>query len=509
MDSTQNLTPPFDPTGYTSITGAQLLQFVSGVSPYTDKGFVIVTTDLGSAPVVPDGNGDTALQRYLWLRLSPGSSLSVLYTWNPYAPNGALQYWNPISFTSSIPANSILGTQIAPGSIDYTRIINIQQSQIQGYQSILGIGSVFGPTPATPTVSNNIAGTFTNGLYVMPASILNSMMFADATTVAGITAPNAPVSTQNIVGRSVTLDKLAPTGSVSGQVLTSQGPTSTPSWANSTQKIIQTVVVETTVPSFASVSSAALGEIVTNAAPNLTLSGGTIQNNTNTGIVCGYTQNTTAGVTYGACGPQLALSITPQLLTSFFKIEVEMVVACNVNTIATLALYGFNSSADATAYSINYYASASSGIPTFGGTGSIPPLTMYPGGKCVFATQIHDVRGGLITTGAGGTVVASYSSVATYASTPSLVTAGVPFQTIKCTFIVPPFTFLTIGQPLTFVPFIGANNGTCQLGFNGAVYNTSNLGFNQNTGGSGTTAPTAVYGGGVLASKMIIQEIIL
>jgi hypothetical protein len=79
--STIDVVTPFDPTGYSTISGAQLEQFAGGIAPYSDKGFVVITTDTAGSPNVPAANTTTKWQNYIWLRIS--STYVTAYVWNP------------------------------------------------------------------------------------------------------------------------------------------------------------------------------------------------------------------------------------------------------------------------------------------------------------------------------------------------------------------------------------------------------------------------------------------
>jgi len=133
MPSLTDIVPPFDPTTYTQITGAQLLQLVSGLVPYTDKGMIITTTDdVFGMPVVPDASTNTKWQKYLWLRQSMNTT--GLYIWcstrSPNANIGVnLLQWYPLGIFT-IPAGSIVGEQIATGTIMDLNISDVDWSKI-------------------------------------------------------------------------------------------------------------------------------------------------------------------------------------------------------------------------------------------------------------------------------------------------------------------------------------------------------------------------------------------
>jgi len=61
--NTNDLIAPFDPTAYATITGAQLLQYIQGAEPSSDRGFCLFTTDVAAVPVVPDAAATTEWKR--------------------------------------------------------------------------------------------------------------------------------------------------------------------------------------------------------------------------------------------------------------------------------------------------------------------------------------------------------------------------------------------------------------------------------------------------------------
>lgn len=151
MPSQTDVVAPFDPTGYTSITSAQLLQLVSGLAPYADKGFIIQTTDALSGvdplqslePNVPNAIDETKWQRYLWIRISPSvtnngvttSPIIAVYAWNPGAAVGALLQWVPVG-VGTIGAGSIVGSQIAAGTISDINIADVAWNKIIGVPTL-------------------------------------------------------------------------------------------------------------------------------------------------------------------------------------------------------------------------------------------------------------------------------------------------------------------------------------------------------------------------------------
>ena len=185
-----DLIPGLDPTAFTSITGAQLDTLVGSATPFTDKGIVMVTTDVGGVAQVPTADVTTKWQTYLWLQISPSTTSVALYAWNPNQTNANPNFlnWQPVTL-SAIPAGSIQGYQLAPATVTSDKILNISLSQVVGYTSLL------------TTVLNPAAGDI-SGSYALGFTINNG---------------------------AVTLAKFDTTGAVT-QVLTANGAGSAPTW---------------------------------------------------------------------------------------------------------------------------------------------------------------------------------------------------------------------------------------------------------------------------------------
>jgi hypothetical protein len=143
--SSQDLQASFDPTGYTTITGAQLLQLITGAYPGTNTGLVIVTTDAGGNANIPDASATTKWQQYIWVRI--GASQVSLYIWNPNGGTDAygtgFQQWQP-AFSAAIGAGAIQGYQIANNTIVDANINNVNWSKISGTPTSINSGSAAG-----------------------------------------------------------------------------------------------------------------------------------------------------------------------------------------------------------------------------------------------------------------------------------------------------------------------------------------------------------------------------
>ncbi len=116
-----DILPPFDVTGYATLTAAQLQQLVSGLIPQTDKGMIVVTTDVNDVPEVPDAEVTTKWQNYLWLRVS--ATMSTVYAWNVNAlnPDNDLLRWIPVTI-SGIGPGDITTDMIADGAVTYAKL---------------------------------------------------------------------------------------------------------------------------------------------------------------------------------------------------------------------------------------------------------------------------------------------------------------------------------------------------------------------------------------------------
>lgn len=205
--STQDLTAPFDPTAFTTITGAQLLQLVTGLSPNINTGFILISTDIAGVAQVPAANMTTKWQNYMWLRVQ--ATYVTAYIWNP---NGATDptflNWVTIS-SASIGPGSIQGFQIAANTIPATAIISLSSAQITG--------SVVAGWLAQLNIANTAYAT--NGLMNN-----NSPIFGDlngvGSTVAQPVIGNLAVTQGKLALQSVAGNPVALSGQIKDNSIT-------------------------------------------------------------------------------------------------------------------------------------------------------------------------------------------------------------------------------------------------------------------------------------------------
>ena len=182
---------PFDVTGQTSLTAAQIDQLVGGLAPNAGIGLVVVTTDFnpgaGFVPAVPNANTEGKWVNYAWLRILPQNGSVVLYVWNPNLGTSDPTYLNWVTLISaSIAPGTITGTQIANQTITSANIASISGSLIVGIN-----------TAWLATFQVGIGYT-TNGL------VLNSMPVFGDLAGAGSTIGNPVIAIGVVTGQNGT-----------------------------------------------------------------------------------------------------------------------------------------------------------------------------------------------------------------------------------------------------------------------------------------------------------------
>lgn len=199
--NTNDLAAPFDPTAYDEITGAQLLQYLQGATPSSDRGFCLYTTDIAGVPVVPDAANTAEWKRYIWLRQT-ATSLAA-YAWNDTASSHATYLkWVSLNI-SGIGVGSITGDMIADNTITDIKIISLDWSKLTG-------------VPPSFTPGGDAGGDLT-GTYPDPT------IAAGAVTTSKI--DDDAVTEAKIADESVTYEKIAPNGVGLTQLRTNAGAT--------------------------------------------------------------------------------------------------------------------------------------------------------------------------------------------------------------------------------------------------------------------------------------------
>lgn len=207
---TSDLALGLDPTGFTSIDGAELAELITTAVANTDRGMVINTTDnVDGSPNVPTPVGDLLkLQRYIWVRQS-AASVSV-YVWNVNGGNTIVGGYNILQWTSIITAAIGVGT--------------IQTSNIAlGAITDALVASGISASKLTGALPVGVAATTLNNNAVTTASITDAnVTMAKLGPLTDATTKGTPLNTDYII-LSSTADagalRKALIGSLPGKIL--------------------------------------------------------------------------------------------------------------------------------------------------------------------------------------------------------------------------------------------------------------------------------------------------
>ena len=146
--SLNDLSAPFDPTAYKSISGAQLLQLIAGATPTEGKGLVFSTIDNGDgSPNKPNTTTVPRWKEYIWRRIS--ATGVAAYIWSDYAND-----WVTVTLAGigqntitggpvgKIALNTITDANIANGALQWSKVVNAPD--FVSVNDIINIGDLAG-----------------------------------------------------------------------------------------------------------------------------------------------------------------------------------------------------------------------------------------------------------------------------------------------------------------------------------------------------------------------------
>jgi len=202
-----------DPTGASTISGAQLAQLVNSATPETDRGLVLVTNDVAGVPNIPNASTTPAWQRYVWLRIS--ATYVTGYVWNPGGATDAT-YLNWVSLSqAAIAPGSIQGYQIAANTIVASNISSVSSASIQGGIVAAWLAAL---NPGLTAISAD--GVLTTSLFTNAGLVWGDLQGSGASPGTPVIKPLAVTQTKiarQAVAGSPILNAVTPASS--GQII--------------------------------------------------------------------------------------------------------------------------------------------------------------------------------------------------------------------------------------------------------------------------------------------------
>ena len=185
---TVDLLAPFDPTGFATLSGAELMQLVSGLAPQAYVGWNVVTDDdINGNPSVPNANVTAKWKYYNWVRRASNGGV-LLYVWNPAAATDATFLNWQVANVSSIVAGSITGNQLADLTITGAKIALSTITWDKMTNGAAAGGCLTGTFP-NPALGNRVVGSGNIAL--------GAIVGGDPATISNLAA-------QTVEGRNIT-----------------------------------------------------------------------------------------------------------------------------------------------------------------------------------------------------------------------------------------------------------------------------------------------------------------